>query len=487
MKRLIFIIAILFFSNAFAQNSKKVNSLLLEEVTIISPEKNDGYIGYILINDNRIKKVSKKKPRIKEGTKIINLKGRYIIPGLIDNHVHLSGMNGLTDDDIKDNPEIVKAFKEQLPKSYLYFGYTTLIDLATPNIKELEDFKKASIRPDLYHVGSGAVIGKGYGITNWSDTKPNFIYVDDNNQEIPNKYNPEDHSVKAVVSRIKESGAIGVKTYYEPGFDPNVARMPVPTTEIMIELYKESQSRDLVLMVHANSIESHGFLAKHKIDVISHGLWRWGNIVLEQGNEVPKEITNILDLEIKNKIAYTPTLQVINGLKAMAQANYLENPELKKVLPSTVLDWYKINKDKMYKEIFGDAPKDIILNSFDRINSQGKASLKYISRNGGVIVFGTDTPSSLTYGNPPGYNGYLEMKTMYKAGISLKEILKSATINNARTFKLDSDYGTIENGKIANLVVLKQNPLKSIKAYNNIEYVIVRGKVVKREILSSKL
>jgi len=476
MKKLIFLITLFFFKNVIAQDLNSSNSILLENATIISPENESTFIGYILIEKSYIKKVSKIKPQISKETITINLDEKYIIPGLIDNHVHVSGVNGFTDKDIIDNPEIVKAFKEQLPKSYLYYGYTTLIDLSTPSMKALDDFNKSLIKPDLYHVGSGAVIGKGYGITNWNDSIPNFIST--------NNYN-KDHTVKAVVSRIKKSGAIGVKTYYEPGFNPNVEKMPVPSPQIMKELYKESYSKDLLLLVHANSIESHGFIAKYKLDVMAHGLWRWGNLTLSEDNKIPKEVADILDLEIKNKIAYTPTLQVINGLKAMAQTSYLENPELKNVLPSSILNWYKSNKDKMYTEVFGDAPKNVILKSFNRINNQGKAALEYMSSNEGTIVFGTDTPSSLTYGNPPGYNGYLEMKTMYEAGITLNDILKSATLNNAKTFKLNKKYGTIETGKIASLVVLNQDPLKNIEAYNSIEYVIVKGIVIKREQLKA--
>jgi imidazolonepropionase-like amidohydrolase len=59
----------------------------------------------------------------------------------------------------------------------------------------------------------------------------------------------------------------------------------------------------------------------------------------------------------------------------------------------------------------------------------------------------TDTPSSPTYGNLPGLNGYLEMKQLQKAGMSLTQIFKAATINNAREFKIDSQVGTIEPGE----------------------------------------
>ena len=60
-------------------------------------------------------------------------------------------------------------------------------------------------------------------------------------------------------------------------------------------------------------------------------------------------------------------------------------------------------------------------------------------------------------------------------GLSFAQIFKAATISNAREFKLDSQVGTIEAGKIANLVLLKRSPLESVEAYDSITTVWVHG------------
>ncbi len=64
-------------------------------------------------------------------------------------------------------------------------------------------------------------------------------------------------------------------------------------------------------------------------------------------------------------------------------------------------------------------------------------------------------------------------------------IFNAATINNAREFKLDSLMGTIEPGKIANLVLLKKSPLESVDAYDSITTVFVHGKPIVRETLAA--
>lgn len=113
--------------------------------------------------------------------------------------------------------------------------------------------------------------------------------------------------------------------------------------------------------------------------------------------------------------------------------------------------------------------------------------IAYLAGKDANIVFATDTPSSPTYGNLHGLNGYLELRRMHAAGMSLAQIFKSATINNARTFKLDARVGTIEVGKAANLLLLRTSPLDDIAAYGSVDTVWVGGKqVVRGELAASE-
>jgi len=78
----------------------------------------------------------------------------------------------------------------------------------------------------------------------------------------------------------------------------------------------------------------------------------------------------------------------------------------------------------------------------------------------------------------------MEMKQLEKAGLSLAQILKAATINNAREFKMESQLGSIEPGKIANLVLMKKSPLESVDAYDSITTVWEHGEAVPRDSLA---
>lgn len=463
------------------------NGIIIENARIISPiNQTLSNEKYIVIDGDDVIYIGLDKPNLGGDFKTVDAKGKYIIPGLIDSHVHVTSTDALSEEEELDNPEIVKKFREQLPKSYLYFGYTTLIDLGTAKPKRLSEFNKADIKPNLYYVGGGAVIGNGYGLTNWNDETPNFIYQDNEAYPISEKYSKQNHTPEAVVKRIAEFGAIAVKTYYEPGFDPTQPAFPVPSVQLMNELKEETHKNNLVLVAHGNSLEAHKFLGNAQVDIIVHGLWNWENYRLDSANNIPEEITKALDTEIKNNVGYMATLQVMNGLRTLTDSEFLNNSELENVLPKELIDYYKANAEVMYANIFGDAPKNIISTNFNRISNQGKTSLKYLYDHNGQILFGTDTPSSPTYGNPPGYNGYLEMLEMKNAGISLSKILASATIENAKAFKLEKLYGSVEIGKKANLLILNKNPLQDITAYTAISKIMIRGEIINRDTLSAK-
>jgi imidazolonepropionase-like amidohydrolase len=120
-----------------------------------------------------------------------------------------------------------------------------------------------------------------------------------------------------------------------------------------------------------------------------------------------------------------------------------------------------------------------------RVADHGALAARYLVSRGGRLVFGSDTPSGPTFGNPPGLNGFLELERLAGAGIPLDSLLKAVTIEAARAFHLDRRYGTVEAGKVANLLLLRANPLETVEAYDAIDLVISRGKVLERADLAA--
>ncbi|MGB7394538.1 MAG: amidohydrolase family protein [Pricia sp.] len=467
--------------------------LYISDAMILTSEDGQytSFEGHVVVDCGILTYVGNKAPQITGDYEKIEGKGKFLIPGLIDSHVHIMQTNGMSYDHIQKNPELVSKYKEQVPRSYLYYGFTTLINLGGITSDYLDWLQSQPIRPDVYHTGwSGAAVANGYPMNNTPEqirfnVFPNFIYLESEAENIPEQFTPEDHTAEMVVNRIKESGAIAVKTYYEKGWDKSQPELPVPSKSIIQNLHEQANKNGMVLTIHANSYEAHSFVTDAGVDIIAHGLWNWGLYSNAPKDSLPNAIQQVLDKQIEKQIGYTPTLAVINGLRVLADPDFLETEELKRTLSKEMIDWYTSEEGQWFaEEIVGQSSPKEVDSLFANIQSRGQSALKYVSDNGGTILFGTDTPSAPTYGNQPGFTGYSELVQMNESGLSLDKILTSATVNNAKAFHLDSIVGTIDVGKRAHLVLLNTNPLKTIEAYNDIHTVIVNGKAIPREGLS---
>ena len=213
----VFALALPAMTLAASQRRQTASRIWITDVTIISPENLDHIAeGSVLIEDGRIVRIERRKG-IKEGkdATVVSGKGQFLIPGLIDSHVHLASVPGMQfemnsgSDTAK--PRMIREYFKQLPRSYLYFGYTTLVDLAVIDRRALDDFRQAPLHPDLCDCGPSLPIANGYPMSFAPPAKrfelfPNFIYDPKQAPSIPSEYRAEDHTPAAAVSRVKNSG-----------------------------------------------------------------------------------------------------------------------------------------------------------------------------------------------------------------------------------------------------------------------------------------
>jgi imidazolonepropionase-like amidohydrolase len=473
-------------------DSKQVTSRTwITEVTIISPEHLDHIeTGSVLIENGRIVSIERKQGAKKpSGAMEVSGKGLFLIPGLIDSHVHLAAIPGMNFDPSAGNTPMIKEYFAQLPRSYLYYGYTTVVDLAVVDHQVLENFRQAPLHPDLYSCGESLPIANGYPMSFVPPPMrfklfPNFIYDPKQASSIPTEYKAEEHTPAADVARVKSAGGICVKTYFEHGFGQD-RNLPVMSPDVLAEIRRASTQDGLVLMMHANSFEAQKFAVEGNVDVIAHGMWHWGE--LDKKTELPPEIQKLLDQIVEKKIGYQPTIQVLNGELAYFDPEYLKIEAIPKVVPRELREWFNSPEGKWFKKEIAEenTPDAVMIDSFEHGPLRRERQVvAYLAGKEANFLFGTDTPSGPTYGNLPGLNGYLEMQQLQKAGLSLTQIFRAATINNARMFKIDSQVGTIEVGKIANLLLLKKSPLESLDAYESIAMLWIHGEVVSRDSLA---
>jgi imidazolonepropionase-like amidohydrolase len=476
---------------AFSATKKLVDdALIIEDVTVISPERTAPLPhASVVIRDGRIAEIGTSLVAGPHATRIDG-RDRFLIPGLIDSHVHVGNQGPIDDDAIDGHPEVLQAYRSQLPRSYLAFGFATLVelDLRTPT---LAWFNAAPLHPNLYHCGRGVRIAGGYGALRVPTdaakaNEANLVYEAAQSANWPAALDPRDYTPARAVDRVVDAGGICVKTFVESGMG-GAAHWPTPRPETLAALRAETRRRGLVFVVHANAVESWQAAIAAHADVIAHGLWHWPGDWMNAAP--PRAAHEVIKEAAHAGVHVQPTLQAVYGDQSIFDASLLANPRLAEALPRNVIAYLRSGEGQAAHKVMADEYRQAIANVVPGQDpakvmavapARATATLRIMSADHVRLLFGTDTPSNEGIGNPPGLNGRLELGRWLDAGVPLARILQAATLDNAAAFGLSSDRGTIEVGKRADLLLLHANPLRSINAYDEIETVILGGKVIAR-------
>jgi imidazolonepropionase-like amidohydrolase len=470
------------------------DGIVITDVTLISPERKTPLPHFIVvIRGDRIAAIGSDLvagPHAKQ----IDGRGRFLIPGLIDSHVHVGNMGPLDEDAISAHPELLDAYRAQLPRSYLAFGFTTLVDL---DLREQTPtwFNAGPVHPNLCSCGRGVRIAGGYMAQRppkdaAEANAANLVYEPTQPKNWPENLDPNDYSPVRAVARASDAGAICLKTFIEPGFG-GAAHWPVPHPETLAALRDEAKRHGLLFVIHANAVESWRAALDAKADVIAHGLWHW------PGNQLsatpPREARDVIRAAAHAHVGAQPTLQAVYGDLSIFDNSVLDDPRFGQALPRMIIDYLKSDAGKAAHRAVADEYRQAITKLFgkdvDPIKAmsvgpaRATATLRLMLAEKVKLLFGTDTPSNEGIGKPPGLNGRLELDRWAEAGVPLSRILRAATLDNAVAFGLSADRGTIEVGKRADLLLLKRNPLETSDAYDAIETVFVNGKPNSRESL----
>ena len=471
-------------SNALAAD------LLIDNVTLVSPHLASPLSNrHVLIREGRIARISDQAIAAK-GVQRIDARGKFLTPGLMDSHVHVTDPAALGMDPDPAMSALREAYFRQQPRSYLYFGVTQLLDLnGLP--QGITTFNAQPRHPDLFRcIGVTALDGYPSAFADKPiryQLMPTYVFEPANAAEhpMPAGEDPAAHTPEAVVNSIAVTDARCVKIFIESGFGN--FKWPTLSAATLKRIRDAAQLRGLLTIAHANSLAAQQMALEAKVDVIAHGLWNWQDS--SDQPEVPAPIATHLRNIHTQHVGYQPTLRVLYATADLFRADTLKDPIYAKVVPPAVLAWYGTEAGQWFKQSLrqdtGGIPDTKLMQINLQVGERGMRAARYLHRLGHPLLLGSDTPSSPTYGNQPGYDTYREMRLMAQAGIPLAAILQAGTLNNARQFRLDQDYGTVEPGKVANLLLLGANPLTTILAWNQIDKVILRGEAIERETLAA--
>lgn len=461
------------------------DSLLIRNVYVISPEaKASAKPVNLLIEQGRISAIGQQEF---PATAVIDGGGRYLIPGLIDSHVHLDGVPGYRAEDNTDSAVYRQALA-QIPKSYLYFGFTTLLDLASTK-EAIAQWNNQALAPEAFYCAPVPIPG-GYPLAMMPEEMlANIRRQLHDHHKHPDKPGSDHQTPGQIIEEISIEDAICVKIFYEKGFGP-MRNLPVPSQEIIRELVTEAHTRSLPVFLHGNSASAYEFGLATGVDMMVHGLWHREILSEHQLDKLAENIAQA-------GIAVQPTIQVLVGEQELLNPDFFNQPQSRAAIPAPLLAWYQTEAGQWMTNMIGEqltSDKELTdAERYQRAQDAYTPALKTVfefsrklNARKAPLVFGSDTPSGPFYTQFPGLNGHLEIQQWHQLGIELPEIFRALTINNARVLSAEKDLGSIEPGKIANLLLLDKNPLTDISAYDSIKWVILKGRPIARESLVSE-
>lgn len=192
----------------------------------------------------------------------------------------------------------------------------------------------------------------------------------------------------------------------------------------------------------------------------------------------PALIRGVVDATRATGAAVVPTLVVweeglfpTHTLAEITQAR----PELKYVSKQMSDQWV---------QLFERRRKETNVEDNRRVHALRRSILLALHKGGARILLGSDSPQVF---NVPGFSIHREMRAYVETGISPYEVLASGTRHVAEHFGVAGDLGTVAVGKVADLVLVDDNPLEAIENAAQISGVMVNGKWLDRDVLDAGL
>jgi hypothetical protein len=182
----------------------------------------------------------------------------------------------------------------------------------------------------------------------------------------------------------------------------------------------------------------------------------------------------------KKGLAVTPTLIGGKQLANFDGNNYSQDSMMAKYLTKLFTSNYQWRIDRMSKETpeqKAERKKKYLF---------GASQVPLMQKAGILILAGSDAAAlnSFIY---PGESLISELQLYQEAGMNPPDVLRSATINGARFMRRSNTMGSIDTGKVADLVLLEENPLQNIDAVKKVYAVFAKGNYLDRAALDKIL
>ena len=373
----------------------------------------------VVIEGNRIERIEPTMALPPQDVRVVAGAGKTLIPGLIEMHSHLS----------------LPAWGSRHGKVWLAYGITSIRTLSDAPFRTLEE--RESVR-------SGRRIGPRIFMTGAAMDGDRVYYTS-------NLAIDDEEELAREMQRGFDIGYDLVKTY---------VRLPNDLQKLAIE---EAHRQGIYVTSH----ELYPALA-YGVDGVEHvaGTSRRG--YSPKLSDLRRSYDDVVELLGRSGVYFTPTVLIHGGwtLALAREPELVRERRFEKLFPIWAQERFRnaIVADN------ADVAREVVAPIFETV--------RRVSERGGRILAGTDSPIV-----PYGLSLLLEIEQLAEAGLGPAKALESATRVAAEALGVSDELGTIEEGKIADLVLLGGNPLEDIRNLRKTEMIIVNGRLLTVEQL----
>ena len=410
----------------------------------------------VVVEGNRIAAVGKS-ARVSRNAKVIDATGQFLIPGLWDMHAH-----SLTD------------------KRYEY-TFPLLIANGVTGIREMgSNLAPEEVNKVRHDVLDGSLLGPRFGALTYQ-------ILDGPGTQI--------NTATAVTT--PEEGREFIRTYKQLGAD-FIKPYNLLSREVYLAIVDEAKRLKIPVEGHvpvsmtAEQVSDLGQLTiEHNFDVLVSSSTdevalrkatradprRWGAIEAKAaGTFDEQKAKDLFARLVRNRTWSCPTIIVYRQINHLDDEGFfLNDSHMKYISRSQRERWHQ-----SFEQI-----RQVNLYAENRKRWEMRSQIVGMMHRAGVqLIAGTDMGAVYVI---PGFSIHDELQLMVEAGLSPLTVLQSATINPARFLGKEKELGTIEKGKLADLVLLEANPLENIKNTRRIAAVMVNGRYLPKESLQMML
>jgi len=350
---------------------------------------------------------------IPRGATVINLSGKFIVPGIINAHGHVGA---------KTEPQL---------RQYALYGGTTTTSMQT-DPEEVIQVREAQKRGEL----RGARV---------STIKYRFA---------PDPEVTTPQQARAKVDETIAAGADYIKLWVDGGFGTRAKLSP----EFCAAVLEQSRKHGKLTFGHAYELVDAKMLVEQGLNVLAHNV---------RDREVDAEFIALLK---QKNVTLIPTLVRDEGLFIYGDAPaWIDDPFFLKFVPPARLAVLK----KKIREEQAKHPQRAVFKAGFEMN---RINLKKLSDGGVRIALGTDSGGAADRFFIQGHSEHREMALMVQAGMTPMQVIQSFSKGASEALGINKEFGSLARGKIADLLLLEKNPLDDIANMRSMQTIYLGGK-----------